>query len=348
MKACVIHAAEDLRIEDWPDPTPGPGEVLVALAAAGICGSDQHYFLHGRVGEFVVRQPLVPGHEASARVLEVGPGVIPGVAPGQLVAINPAAPCGDCTQCRRGHPIHCSNNGFAGSASRYPHSQGFFRERFTVAAARCVVAPDHVEPGRLAFAEPLSVALHAVNRAGGVIGRNVLIAGGRTIGLCIALAARALGAARITVADPSQFARERAREIGVDATFDPLSEANKQAVFGEAGGLFDIAFEASGNGAAFDDCAFALARMGTLVQVGVMAPDQGPKRFNLIMAKELCVRGTFRFAEEFAVAVTMVSSGRIDVGPLLSRQFPIAEAGRAFELAVDQNQSTKVQIVAGD
>ncbi len=163
MLTCRIHAKEDLRIEDSELPEAGPGQVLIRLGAGGICGSDLHYYYEGRNGSFVVREPLIPGHEASGVVAKVGPGVTR-VKPGDKIAVSPSHACGQCDYCREGREQLCRNMRFLGSASIYPHVQGMFCEYFVMGERQCYPVAADVSLGEIAFAEPLAVALHAVNR----------------------------------------------------------------------------------------------------------------------------------------------------------------------------------------
>ena len=181
MLACKIHAKEDLRIEQEETPDIQPGEVLLKLGAGGICGSDLHYYFEGRNGSFVVREPLIPGHEASAVVARVGAGVTR-VKVGDKVAVSPSHACGRCDYCRDGREQLCRNMKFLGSASLFPHIQGMFREYFVMGERQCYPVGGDISLGELAFAEPLAVGLHAVNRGGELLGKSVLITGAGTIG----------------------------------------------------------------------------------------------------------------------------------------------------------------------
>src|SRR5439155_13243788 len=175
--ACLIHGALDLRLEQETPAPLGPDDVLLRLGAGGICGSDLHYYQHGRVGAFVVREPLVPGHEASGIVDAVGAEVTR-VTPGQKVAINPSHPCGRCDYCHEGRGNLCRNMFFLGSASVFPHAQGMFRERFVMGERQLTpVTESEISLGEIACAEPLSIGLHAIQRAGPVLGETVLVTG---------------------------------------------------------------------------------------------------------------------------------------------------------------------------
>src|SRR5512136_882211 len=163
MLVCRIYGAEDLRVESVPEPQPGPGEVLLKLGAGGICGSDLHYFQHGRIGSFVIREPLIPGHESSGTVAKTGAGVTR-VKEGDKVAINPSHACGTCRACRAGRENLCARMRFLGSASVFPHVQGMFRELFTMPQGQCVPVGTDVSMQEIAMSEPLSVALHSAQR----------------------------------------------------------------------------------------------------------------------------------------------------------------------------------------
>ncbi len=170
MLACRIHAKEDLRIEPVDTPSPGPGEVLLQLGAAGICGSDLHYYFEGRNGNFIVREPLIPGHEASAVVAAVGEGVTR-VKPGDKVAVSPSHACGRCGYCREGREHLCNNMRFLGSASRFPHVQGMFQGYFVMGERQCYPVHGDISLGERAFAEPLAVGVHGVTRGGDLLGK---------------------------------------------------------------------------------------------------------------------------------------------------------------------------------
>src|SRR5437762_5230800 len=197
MLTCRIHAKEDLRIEPATEPEVGAGEVLIRLGAGGICGSDLHYYFEGSNGSFVIREPLVPGHEASGVVAKVGEGVTR-VKPGDKIEVSPSQACGRCDYCREGREHLCRNMRFLGSASLYPHVQGMFSEYFVLGERQCYPVAGDVSLGELAFAEPLAVGLHAVNRAGELLGKSVLVAGAGTIGRLTMIAALLKGARSVT------------------------------------------------------------------------------------------------------------------------------------------------------
>jgi L-idonate 5-dehydrogenase len=344
MLTCRIYGADDLRVEAVSEPTPGPGEVLLSLGAGGICGSDMHYFLHGRIGSFVIREPLIPGHEISGTVVGIGPGVTR-VKEGDKVAINPSHACGACAGCRSGRENLCRSMRFLGSASVYPHIQGMFRERFVMGERQLTPVTANVTLSALAFAEPLSVALHAVRRAGEMPGRSVLVTGAGPIGCLIVMAARLAGAAHIVVSDVTDRPLADAKRAGADRIIRADQIEGGAEGVAKAIGEVDMALEAAGSPHALAACLATVSRGGRVVQVGTLPAEGVHLLANQIMARELDYVGTFRFGVEFDWAVRYLAEGRLDVTPLLSAQYPIRDAVAAFRMAADKTQSTKVQLI---
>jgi len=340
MLACRIHAKDDLRVEQAETPDVGPGEVLLRLGAGGICGSDLHYFFEGRNGSFVVREPLIPGHEASAVVARVGAGVTR-VKIGDKVAVSPSHACGRCEYCRDGREQLCTQMKFLGSASLFPHVQGMFREYFVMGERQCYPVGGDVSLGEIAFAEPLAVGLHAVNRGGDLLGKSVLITGAGTIGCVTVLAARLAGARTITVSDILDRPLAQAKQVGADVALHAARDAEALAK-----PQFDVAYEVSGSIHALKTCMASIKRGGVVVQVGTLPHEPLPFVVNEIMAKEIDLRGAFRWGIEFDWAVAYLSTRRVDVRPLISGQFPLQDAVAAFHLAADKTKATKVQVVA--
>jgi L-idonate 5-dehydrogenase len=230
---------------------------------------------------------------------------------------------------------------FLGSASLFPHVQGMFREYFVMAERQCYPVGGDVSLGELAFAEPLAVGLHAVNRGGDLLGKSVLVTGAGTIGCLTVIAARLAGAAKVTVTDVLDRPLQQAKTVGADVALhaqrDPEALSRPQ---------FDVAYEVSGNFNALKSCIAATKRGGVVVQVGTLPHEALPLVVNDIMGKELDLRGAFRWGIEFDWAVDYLSTRRVDVRPLLSGQYPLQDAVEAFRAAADKNRSTKVQVVA--
>ncbi|MEL7115430.1 MAG: L-idonate 5-dehydrogenase [Pseudomonadota bacterium] len=337
MKAIVAHAAKDLRIEDRDMPAPGSGQVLIRMAAGGICGSDLHYYNHGGFGTVRLKEPMILGHEVSGHIETVGDGV--DLATGSLVAVSPSRPCGQCQYCRAGMQNHCENMRFYGSAMPFPHIQGAFREYIVADAAQCAPA-DGLTPGEAAMAEPLSVVLHAAKRAGDLMGKRVLVTGCGPIGMLAILVARAAGAVEIVATDIAPFTLDMALKLGADTTVNVASETLDR--FSTGKGHFDVLFECSGVAAALSAAIPAMRPGGVIMQLGLGGDMTLPVQ--AMTAKELELRGSFRFHAEFFTAVEMMRTKRLDVKPLITQTVPLAEAVAAFDLASDRSQAIKAQI----
>jgi L-idonate 5-dehydrogenase len=343
MQACVLHAAEDLRIESRALPPLAPQEVRLRVRAGGICGSDLHYFFHGRVGDFVIREPLVPGHEFAGEIAEVG-SAVQRLAPGMRVCVNPARTCGTCPRCREGRSNLCERVFFMGSASKFPHMHGGFAEYATVAEGQCFPISGELPFAEMALAEPLSVALHAAHRAGNLLGQRVLVTGAGPIGQLVMLAARRGGAAHLAITDMIDPPLEAARRMGADAGFNVAGGIAALQEAAAATGGYDVVFEASGASAGLNAALMAVRAGGVVVQVGSLPGGETPVLANRIMAREIDLRGAFRFGEVFGDAVTCLEKRLIDVRPLLTARFPMAEAGAAFAAARDRAHNLKVVI----
>lgn len=341
MRAAVIHAAKDLRVEPVATPAMGPRDVEVRIEAGGICGSDLHYFLHGGFGTVRLKEPMILGHEIAGTVTRAGADVSK-VSVGQRVAVNPSRPCGQCRYCAEGKQNHCLDMRFYGSAMRFPHVQGGFREVLICDEAQAVPVAPMTSAAQAAFAEPLAVCLHAVNRAGPLLGRRVLVTGAGPIGALAIIAARRAGALEIVATDVTDAPLATARRVGADAAINVAADTSALEKYTADKGHFDVMFEASGNGAALTSGLAVVRPRGVIVQIGVGGDVTIP--LNVMVAKEFDLRGTFRFHEEFALAVELIGHQLVDVMPLLTATVPLADARDAFELAADRSRSMKVQL----
>ena len=339
MQSVVLHEPLDLRIEKRVRPTPGPGEVLVRIERGGICGTDLHYYRHGGFGTVRMKEPMTLGHEISGRVEALGPNVS-GLAVGTLVAVNPASPCGICKFCRMGEPIHCLDMRFLGSAMRTPHVQGGFSQHLVCRSENAVpLASADLSAG--AFAEPLAVCLHAVSEAP-VYGSRILIMGAGPIGSLLVVATRFAGAREIVAVDVRDEPLAYASKVGADRTINIAERAEELEPFAVNKGYFDVVFEAAGQASTVASALQYARPRGTIILVGQGATAELP--VSGVVSKELNLRGSFRFDTEFALAVDLIGSRRVDISPLLSNTLPFTEARRAFELAGDKSRSMKVQL----
>ncbi|NJQ00714.1 NAD(P)-dependent alcohol dehydrogenase [Streptomyces zingiberis] len=315
--AAVLHAPGDLRIEEIPLRPPGPGEVLVAVDAVGICGSDMHYFATGRNGRNVLRQPTVLGHEASGVVTAAGPGA--GHEPGTRVAIEPAVGCGTCPTCRSGRYNLCPDGTCFGS----PPTHGVLAGH-VVAPARAVhPLPDAVPLELGALIEPLAVAVWAVRRARVAPGHRVLVTGAGPIGILIAQVARAAGAAEVTVTDVHDARLARARELGASTT---VNTAREDLTLTGA----DRLLECSAHPAALRQGILALGPAGRAVVVGQAAPAVDGVPLAHLQRWEIDLVSAFRYAHAFPTALALAAGGRVDLAPLLTGRFPLDRAADAL------------------
>jgi L-idonate 5-dehydrogenase len=341
MKAVVIHAAKDLRVEEREVETVGAGQVEIAIEAGGICGSDLHYYNHGGFGTVRVREPMILGHEVAGTVKALGTGVSH-LAVGDRVAVSPSRPCNACEYCLRGEQNHCFNMRFYGSAMPMPHIQGAFRQRLVAEAWQCHKVAAGISINEAAMAEPFAVTLHAVNRAGPLIGKRVLVTGCGPIGALAIIAARAHGAREVVATDVMDTVLGKALEIGADRVINVANNPEELSVYSANKGYFDVQFEASGNERAVRSGLEVLRPRSALVQLGLGGDVSIPQ--NMVVAKEIEMKGTFRFHEEFGLAVDLINQRRVDLKPLLTGTYPIEDAVSAFEAAGDRTKSMKVQL----
>jgi L-idonate 5-dehydrogenase len=330
MRAVVLHGPGDLRVEQQPVPSPGPGEVRVAVDWGGICGSDLSYWRHGASGTAVQRHPLVLGHEIAGTVAELGDGVI-GVGLGDAVTVHPATVEGRLPEQLHGRDNLHPDLRYLGSAARDPHTQGGFAEQLVVRADQLRALPAGLSTRAAAVAEPLGVALHAIARAGSVAGLRVLVSGCGPIGALIVAAAVHQGA-DVTAIDPSERARGIAAALGAGATLDlgqPVPDD------------FDVVFEASGVGAAVSTAIDAVRPGGVMVQVGNLPADAVQARLGKLVSREIDLRGSYRFVDEITDAVAALADG-LDIDPVVSHEFGLDELEQAFATAADSRASCKV------
>jgi L-idonate 5-dehydrogenase len=341
MKSLVIHAAKDLRIEDHDITEPAIGEVQITMATGGICGTDLHYYNHGGFGTIKLREPIVLGHEVAGHITKLGAGV-DHLKLGQLVAISPSRPCNACKFCLEGAQNQCLNMRFYGSAMPFPHIQGAFRQVLNAIASQCAVA-DGITPGEAAMAEPLAVCLHATRRAGNMAGKSVLVTGCGPIGILSILCARRAGADFIVATDLSDFTLQMARAAGADKAINMAQNPDGLAEFTPDKGTFDVLYECTGAAAALTAGIHAMRPGGTIMQLGLGGDMTLPMM--AITAKELSLKGSFRFHDEFHTGVSLMQKGLINVKPLITHTVSIDDAVAGFKLASDRTQAMKAQII---
>ncbi|UUL75123.1 L-idonate 5-dehydrogenase [Pseudarthrobacter sp. Fe7] len=338
--ALVAHAAGDLRIDEVPLPEPAPDEAVVEVAYGGICGSDLHYWLHGAAGESILKAPLVLGHEISGRV--VSPAVNgTGPAAGTAVAVHPATPGPGAARYPADRPNLSPGCTYLGSAARYPHTDGAFSRYVNLPVRMLRALPEGMDLRTAALIEPASVAWHAVSRGGDVRDKTALVVGSGPIGaLAVAVLKRA-GAALITAVDLHPKPLEIARSLGADQVVNAADTAAIASV--EA----DIVIESSGNHHGLASAIQGAVRGGTVVMVGLLPTGMQPVPISLAITRELDLKGSFRFNDEIDQVIAALADGSLRIGPVITHDFPLADALHAFEVARDSATSGKVLLSFG-
>lgn len=340
MKALVIHAANDLRLEECTPRAPNANEVQIKTAAGGVCGSDLHYYNHGGFGPVTLKEPMILGHEVSGYISEVGSEVTNFKA-GDLVAVSPSRPCGHCKFCRQGVFNQCLNMRFYGSAMPMPHIQGAFRQSLTADVSQCVNA-EGLTPGEAAMAEPFSVALHATRIAGSLLGKRVLVTGCGPIGVLSIIAARRAGAVEIVAVDLADNALSFAKLAGADHVINSSKSSNALEQYTADKGYFEVMYECSGAQAALVGGIAALKPGSTIMQLGLGGDMSLPMM--QITSKELKLCGSFRFHEEFSLAVELMQKGLVDLNPMITHVIELDNAEQAFKIANNREEAMKVHI----
>jgi 2-desacetyl-2-hydroxyethyl bacteriochlorophyllide A dehydrogenase len=343
MKAAVLYAAGDVRVESLPSPALDTGMVLLRIRRAGICGSDLHYYELGHCGTSVVDRPFILGHEFAAEVADVADGVT-NVKIGQRVTANPARACGLCDYCKAGRGNLCLKTVMLGSAGSKPPTNGAMAEFVTVRADQCHILPDEINDETGAMLEPLAVALHAIKRSGGVSGKRVLVLGAGTIGRLVAGAAKAHGAVPVAITEVVPERRHKAQDSGVAYVLDPEGKDFLEEALELTGLGFDTIFEASASPRALRQAFDVVRPGGTIVQIGTQPNEDLPLPALRIMRKEINYIGSQRYGDVFDEAIRLVASGRINLRSLMSDEFRADEAAKAFRVAADRTHSLKVQL----
>lgn len=341
MKAAVLHGVEDLRVEEVPVPELAePDYCLVKIGACGICGSDVHFFRHGRIGEFVVESPMSLGHESAGTIVEVG-AEVKGLEVGDRVAVEPGRTCRKCEFCKTGRYNLCKDVIFLAA----PPYDGAFAEYVAWPADFLFKLPDNVSLEEGAMIEPFSVGLHAARRAGIRGGDWVLVTGSGPIGLCALQAARANGATQVIVADMVESRLEFARKFGATDTVNLKSADIREAVAEITSGRgVDVVLECSGAVPAVLDAVECVKQGGTVQLVGNFMEELPRIPIQRMVERELTVSGLFRYVNCYPPSIDMISTGAIDLKSLITHRFPLAEAPEAIAW-VDENKDKVIKAV---
>ncbi len=332
MRAAILTGPGKIVAGDWPAPLiKDRADVLLRVKTVGICGSDLHYFSEERVGDTVMRYPVVLGHECAAVVEETGPGVRK-IKPGDRVAVEPAVSCGVCDQCREGRPNTCRTLSFVG----HPKERtGALAELLVVPQENCHPLSDRLTFTQATLAEPLSIGLHAVKLAGNLKGKTVAILGSGPIGLGVGLAALHAGAAAAFMTDKVEARlRVAAREAGARWTGNPLETDIVAEILGLAPGGLDVVFECCGQQEALDQAVELLKPGGTLLLVGIPLEARVSFDIGRLRRRELRLQNVRRQNRCIGPALRMIGEGRISVDFMATHTFRLEDAQKAFETAL--------------
>jgi L-iditol 2-dehydrogenase len=327
MRAAVLEGAGVVTLQKRPVPLPGPGKVLVQV---GACGSDVHYYEHGRIGDFVVESALVLGHEPSGVVVAAGPGA-DRHRPGQRVSIEPGVPDFMCEYCRAGRYNLCPRMRFFGT----PPIDGAFCEYVVVREEFAYPVPDSLSDDAAALVEPLSVGVWACRKARVGPGSRVLVTGAGPIGLVCLQATKAFGASYVAVTDVNPRRLAFARELGASEVVNVGETSLADAVIEP-----DVLLECSGNPAATGAAIRAVRRAGRVVLVG-MGGDEIPLPLAHVQTRELEVTGTFRYANTWLDAIALAASGRVDLDALVTGHYGLADVEQALTAGARDPDSVK-------
>jgi L-iditol 2-dehydrogenase len=335
MRVSVLRGIGDVDVEDRPVPRIAPDEVLVEVGSVGVCGSDVHYYEHGRIGPYVVDAPLILGHEAGGTVVEIGSDVTT-LQPGQRVSIEPGVPCRSCEQCLAGRYNLCPDVKFFAT----PPYDGAFAQYVAMPAAFVFPIPASISDDAAGLLEPLSVGVWACLRAGVSPGKSVLVTGAGPIGLIAAQAARAYGADDVAVTDVNTYRLELAERLGlraINVAETPLAGSDFAP---------NVLLECSGNGRATWDAVNTVARAGFVVLVG-MGGDEVRLPLSYVQDRELVVTGAFRYANTWPIAIKLAASGRVDLDSMVTGHFGLADVEAALTSAKTDPHAIKAVVRPG-
>ncbi|ASU79390.1 NAD(P)-dependent alcohol dehydrogenase [Actinopolyspora erythraea] len=333
MRASVLRDVHDISVEDRPVPRPGPHEVLVRVSAVGTCGSDTHYYEHGRLGEFVVREPLVLGHEASGTVVARG-SEVSGHEPGTRVSLEPGVPCMACHECRSGRYNLCPDVRFFAT----PPVDGAFCEYVTLHERFAYPVPEDMSDEAAALVEPLSVAVWACRKARVAPGDRVLVTGAGPVGLLAAQTARAFGATEVVVTDVTGHRLRMASELAAADTVN-VGERSLSATGYEP----DVLLECSGNPGAAAEAVGILARAGRAVFVG-LGGDELALPLSHVQTREIELTGTFRYANTWPTAIALAASGAVELDGLVTHRFGLDRVPEALTLSARDDTAVKAVV----
>lgn len=339
MKVALMTGIGKIEMVERPIPQPQDDEVLVKIEYVGICGSDLHYFEAGRIGDFIVKGPLVLGHESAGTVLEVGRNV-KHLKPGDRVALEPGKTCGHCEHCRNGRYNLCKDVVFFAT----PPVDGVFQEYVAHEAALCFKLPDNVDTMEGALVEPLAVGFHAANMGGAHAGQVAVVFGAGAIGLVTLMALKAEGVSKVYVVDIQPKRLEKALELGATEVINgkDVDAVEKLMELTDGRGV-DLAIETAGTEFTARQCLYATNKGATVVFVGYTKSGEMTLPHGQIMDKELTIKGIFRYRHIYPMAIEAIADGRVPIKKLATNLFEFPHVQEALDACV----ADKANIVKG-
>jgi L-iditol 2-dehydrogenase len=340
MKAAVMVGPGEILIEERPVPKPKDDEVLVRIGAVGVCGSDAHYFKHGKIGRYIVDQPLILGHESAGTVVKIGKSVSH-LQIGDRVALEPGVPCRRCDYCKTGRYNLCADVVFMAT----PPVDGVFCEYYSTPADFAFKLPDIVSLEEASMVEPLACGIHAIRRGRVQPGESVAVLGAGPIGLMVLQAAKAFGTATRVAFDIEPNRLELARNLGATHVFNPIKGDILKETLRVIPGGPDVVVEAAGGDETSILVTKLVRRGGRIVWMGNTMQDHVPMSVLEILDKEIDLLGTFRYANVYPQAIRLIETGLVEVGSMITHTFPLEQVSTALEMAYTRSDgSIKVVI----
>lgn len=345
MKAAVMTDLMKVEIQEVEAPKPKPDEVLIKIEYVGVCGSDLHYYEHGRIGDFLVETPFILGHEAAGTVVETGSGV-KDLKVGDRVALEPGKTCGKCEFCKSGKYNLCKDVIFFAT----PPVDGVFQEYVAHEAGLCFKLPENVSTMEGALVEPLAVGLHAASQGGATLGQTAVVTGTGCIGLCSLLSLKAMGASKIIVVDIMEKRLQKALELGADYVINGKDEDAVERIMELTDGKgFDLGIETAGSQLTASQLIKAAKKGSTIVFVGYSASGEMTLPIGMALDKELNFKTVFRYRNIYPMAIEAVSKGQIKVKDIVTNYFELDDIQNALDTCVkDKANVVKGVIKIGD
>ncbi len=339
MKAAVMPKPMEIMLEELPVPGPAPDEVLIQVMAVGVCGSDVHYYQHGRIGPYVVEKPIILGHECSGVIVACGDRVTQ-FSPGDRVAVEPGVTCGTCAYCKSGRYNLCPDVAFLAT----PPIDGAFVQYIRHRADFVFPIPDSLSFEDAALVEPFSVGIHALQRAGFRPGMDVAVIGLGPVGLMAVVAAKLLGASRIAASDMEENRLEAARALGATHVFAASRPDIMAEIRGAAGDGVDVALETAGHESAVRTALGSLKRGGKLAVIGLPPEPEARMNIPFICDNEIEIFGVFRYANTYPLGIRLLAGGQIDLSPLITDRYTLDQTQQALEQAL-RNKSASLKVI---